>query len=117
MMVVALLTFAMTTIVWANPIDEAIAQQNARQFISQGTMRRAKGDMPIHTAFTINRSVKGALNKPMVYAFNIGDNGGFIIASGDDAAEPILGYGEFANCGLDVALVFDIMRTKGENIK
>ncbi|MBR6980835.1 MAG: C10 family peptidase [Prevotella sp.] len=89
-----LMAFATTSIVWANPIDEATARQNARQFISQGTMRRAKGNMPFHTAFTINRSVKGALNRPMVYAFNIGDDGGFIIASGDDAAEPILGYGE-----------------------
>lgn len=88
-----LMAWSMATIVWANPVDEAAARQNARQFICQSAMHRAKGNMPFHTAFTINRTVKGAAS-PMVYAFNIGENGGFVIASGDDAAEPILGYGE-----------------------
>lgn len=89
-----LMALSVQTIVQASPVDETTARQNARQFVSKGAMRRAKGDMAIHTAFTIDRSVKGVTNRPMVYAFNIGDDGGFVIASGDDAAEPVLGYGE-----------------------
>ena len=78
----------------ANPIDEETARQNALQFIHQDKMKRVSGTTPMSMSFTIDRSTTASVSRPMIYAFNIGDGDGFIFVSGDDAAEPILGYAE-----------------------
>lgn len=78
----------------ANPIDEGTARQNALQFIHNNKMKRVGGTIPMSMSFTIDRSTTANVSRPMIYAFNIGDGDGYIIVSGDDAAEPILGYAE-----------------------
>ena len=76
--------------VWAEPVTESAALQKARAFMTQRgrplalqTSARAAGrdrDMPEQTAD--------------YYVFNIPDNAGFVVVSGDDRTVPILGYAD-----------------------
>jgi len=88
------LLVAATLPVMANPIDAEAARQNALQFIHQGKMRRVKGTVPLTMSFTLDRTVSTNNTRPMLYAFNIGEGNGYIIASGDDEASTILGYSD-----------------------
>ena len=65
----------------ANPVDRESAQQKATKFIL-GNKALARGQLKIRLA-----SASDAY-----YVFNIADNGGFVIVSGDDATPEILGY-------------------------
>lgn len=83
------------TTTMANPIDEETARQNALQFIHQSQkMKHVRGVIPMSMSFTVDRNIATHGMQPMLYAFNVGDGDGFVIVSGDDEAEPILGYAE-----------------------
>ena len=72
----------------AKPIGSAQALRNAQDFL------RTKG-IPFTTT-GIRRApmadVRG--EEAPFYVFNLGGNGGFVIASGDDRAFPILAYSD-----------------------
>ena len=83
---------AMAVNMEAGPITVEQARENALSFFSSETgMKRAKGMKALTLAYTLN--IKDT-NQPALYAFNIGDGNGFVIASGDDIAEPVLGYSD-----------------------
>lgn len=73
----------------AAPVTPEEAQQRARDFLTQ---RKP------HNARRLLRQAKSALAlKPVsaqsyYYVFNVGEADGFVIVSGDDRTEPILGY-------------------------
>ena len=77
------------TTVTAAPVTVTQAQQRASQFLQQRlgvTLKR------------LNRTqapmVQQATGGDAYYVFNIGSNDGFVIVSGDDRTEPILGYAD-----------------------
>ena len=78
----------------ANPIDAETARENALQFINNVKMKHTRGNTTLSMSFTVDRPVSATVNQPMVYAFNIGEGDGYILVSGDDAAESVLGYAE-----------------------
>lgn len=71
----------------ANPITRQQAQRNAMTFLAERGMRVAASalcDAPM-------RFGAKSEGEPL-YLFNIGDGQGYVIASGDDCAPPVLGY-------------------------
>ena len=95
-MLAAMVTLLMPAAAVAAPITADAALRQAREFISHSGMRKSKGEPRLTLSFTIDRPVRLSSSPcSMVYAFNVAD-GGFVIASGDDVAIPILGYGEGA---------------------
>ena len=82
------------TTVTAAPVTVTQAQQRASQFLQQRlgvTLKR------------LNRTqapmVQQATGGDAYYVFNIGSNDGFVIVSGDDRTEPILGYADSGTFG------------------
>ena len=92
-------TCATTTM--ANPIDEETAKQNALQFIHNSKMKHVRGVVPMSVSFTVDRNTNTNGIQPMLYAFNVGDGDGYVIVSGDDEAEPILGYSNEGSVSYD----------------
>ena len=74
----------------AAPITTQKAKENALAFLTSGTMQRVKGNRTLTLAYTRN-DTKG-MKAPLFHVFNIGDGSGFVIASADDVAVPVLGY-------------------------
>ena len=77
----------MTAGVWAQQISEEQARDRALKFLTDHDAAKTRGlnvgmDRKTVTAKTDARSI---------YAFNL-DGGGFVIASGDSRALPVLGY-------------------------
>ena len=82
-----LLLVLMTAGVWAQQISEEQARNRALKFLSNNAPAKTRGlnvgkDRKMVTAKTDVKSI---------YAFNL-DGGGFVIASGDSRALPVLGY-------------------------
>ena len=75
----------------AAPITREQAQQVARQFMAtQPSMA-----MNMHRAqLSMWQPVALVADEASYYVFNIDENAGFVIVSGDDRMEPILGYSE-----------------------
>ena len=69
----------------AKPVTPAIAKTVAENFYKQNTSRALQTSTLVHTAL----SSKGL---PLYYAFNINNQEGFVLVSGDDAVKPIIGY-------------------------
>ena len=87
LLTLSILLTAMAT--QAAPITLEKARENATAFLTSGSMQqRVKGNRSLKLAYTRN-DTKGA---PLFHVFNIGDGGGFVIASADDVAVPVLGY-------------------------
>jgi len=78
-----------TVATWAGPVTQQQAQQTAfnfvqKQFANCKTLRRAATQQYTEQVATSNA----------YYAFNIGNNEGFVLVSGDDRTVPILGYSD-----------------------
>lgn len=84
-----LLMAAGCSMVFADAISEEQALANAGKFIeqnsSQSTMRRIAGKKPM---------LKKAMQSRGYYAFNVGGDQGYIITSGSDLTQPVLGYSD-----------------------
>lgn len=84
-----LLLTAGCSVAFADVISEDQALANAGNFIEQSSaqtpMRRLAGKKPMLTK---------ALQERGFYAFNINDNEGYIITSGSDRTQPVLGYSD-----------------------
>ena len=74
----------------ANPISAEEAMQKAMSMMNSGQTHRIRGNRQLTLAYA--HADRSKSDQPLLYAFNISDDNGFIIASGDDRAEPILGY-------------------------
>ena len=86
-----MLLFAMLSVcsAWAEPVSEAAALQQARAFLAE----RGRPDAlqtPVLAAGRGDRSQQ----QSDFYVFNVPDNGGFVVVSGDDRAVPVLGYAD-----------------------
>lgn len=77
----------------AAPISVEDAAGNASTYLFS-KVRRVKGTVPRLTlAHTINLPASQTKDAAL-FIFNIDDNGGFVIASADDNAKPVLGYSD-----------------------
>lgn len=86
----------------AAPITLEKAKENAMAFLTSGNMQRVKGNRTLTLAYTRN-DAKG-VKAPLFHVFNIADGNGFVIASADDVALPVLGY-----CDNGVFDLYDIL--------
>ena len=87
---------------FSNPVSRSQALQNARNFIQKrgGNIKKmALRQAPLKS--------NEAENAPY-YIFNLGDDNGFVIASGDDRAHAILGYSDEG--AIDVNKMPDAMK-------
>lgn len=86
----------------ANPITAEQAKKNAAQFITSNKRMASKSGRQLQLAFTLKQD-KSASNvqMPAIYAYNIANDGGFVIVSGDDMAKPVLGYASQGNISDD----------------
>lgn len=92
---------------WANPITVDQARQKASRFLQGQVARKARRAAP--AAQQMKMAAKG--RDDTYYIFNAGDNGGYVVVSGDDATEEILGYSNAGSinpdsipCGMRVLL-------------
>ena len=78
----------------AAPVDMATAQRKAQAFVSNNSEARKMMNAKAGDQFVLHRAVMGEakLAEPVFYVFN--SKTSFIIISGDDRAEVVLGYGE-----------------------
>ena len=74
----------------ANPITVSQAQQKAGQFLNKRVAKKARASAPKAKALKMMAAGKN----DSYYIFNVGDDGGFVVVSGDDATEEILGYSD-----------------------
>ena len=89
---VVLLIFGFTTLfnkVVANPVTRQQAQKNVQAFLD-------KKGKKMEVAITDNEPSKSEESE-YYYVFNVGDNNGYVIASGDDRVPAILGYSDKGN--------------------
>lgn len=85
--------------VWAAPIDQQQALQRAKTFVAarmatHGGARYAKATPELRLADAVKFTTVRGTQETAVYAFNVGQAGGFVLASGDDRADAVLGYSE-----------------------
>lgn len=87
--ILLLLSLLTTFVTWAQPITEQEAADRALRFLRKNTpslraraMARAKSPKMLEAA---------KVEAERIYAFNV-NGGGYIIASGDSRALPVLGY-------------------------
>jgi len=79
---------------WAGAINESEARERAEAFLKQ---RRGGAPRALRTAVKSRRAKdRLATSSCDYYIFNVNDDGGFVIVSGDDRTVGILGY---ADCG------------------
>lgn len=74
-----------TILLQAGPVDVKVAKTVAINFYNSNSAYPASGLALAYTPADINGT-------PLLYAFNINNNSGFVIVSGDDASHPIIGY-------------------------
>lgn len=79
---------------WAGEVSEEEARQQAQTFLAQrGRHSSVVSKMRVASR---GRRVKSATlsPSPSYYIFNVGDDNGFVIVSGDDRTDTILGYAD-----------------------
>lgn len=84
--------FVCNVALWAAPVDEEAARKIAADFSANVPSLRSgvQGKAELRTAYVSTRTDGG--NR--FYVFNKGRNGGFVIVSGDDRSEAVLGYAD-----------------------
>ena len=87
---ILMLCMSMAFIANASPITIEQAQQEAAQFV----LKKKKEQLKLNVAKRANKTLKASSNDAAFYIFNVGNNQGFVIISGDDRTNPILGYSD-----------------------
>ena len=82
------LLFLLPLMVTAGPIDLPSAKRTAGTFLKEKGC--AKTVKPMHLAY--RQSLPGNEEKTACYVFNASDGKGFVVVSGDDRTERVLGY-------------------------
>lgn len=78
----------------AAPISETEARSSVLQFLNSKGRQKIKGTRSLTLAHTIyQRGEKQVDESPMLYIYNVNGDQGFVVASADDVALPILAYG------------------------
>ena len=102
MLLVLLLATAGNTLM-AQEVPVDMAQSRALDFLTNSTpaARRAKGN---HTPLSLSLAYTArSESKICFYVFNVGEDEGFVIAGGDEAAREILGYCDHGSFDYDTA--------------
>ena len=79
----------LVTGLYADPVTMKQAQEKAKSFISQ--KKQSLGQQPLRQV-TGTDCLRKASQNSLFYVFNVGQNDGFVIVSGDDRTMPVLGY-------------------------
>ena len=103
------------SILYAGPVTQQQAFEKAQRFMKS---KKIKDDYKTNRARGKNAFQK---NEPF-YLFNTEDNQGFVIVSGDDRTEEILGYSDHGNIDLDnipdnMKALFDIYRKEIKSLE
>lgn len=91
-----LLITAIITFTFADKVDHETAQKVATTHLLQ--VQDYIGNINLDLAITYSKTIASPFNPnvpettPLLYIYNIGDDNGIILVSGDDVASPILGY-------------------------
>ena len=92
------LSCLLTISVMASPITQEQARQQAAKFLS----KKKIGGASSPRLTSVRLSEAGSLADGALYAFNVGDGGGFVIVSSDDCVgDPVLGYADEGSLSLD----------------
>ena len=79
----------------ADPVTKSAAQQAAESFMAKRGMKNANGlSLTYQARPTSSRGKAAPAANAFYYVFNNSEQGGFVIVSGDDATEQILGYSD-----------------------
>ena len=99
MALVSLLVMAMA--VWANPISKESARQKAQAILTEQLAAKGlrSGARPV--TLTQVEEASTTLYGDKLYLFNAADGNGFVIMSGDDRLEPVLGYATSGSIDMD----------------
>jgi len=81
--------FALVSASWADQITRKQALAKAQQFLSQKGLSRS---LKVAETQMSRARARGKSTPDYYYVFNAGQNQGFVIISGDDATEEVLGY-------------------------
>ena len=83
-----------TLLAMASPVSETAAMQTAQAFLS------SRGKLVTSMTAAAGRRTNPETFEPY-YVFNLSGDGGFVVVSGDDSVEPILGYADEGNIDLE----------------
>ena len=89
--VIFFLLFTCLTLSWAEAIDETEARQKAQAFLADRGVKQTIAGVPHRAARSRRAAAAASMN---YYIFNVGENQGFVIVSGDDRTAEILGYAD-----------------------
>ena len=96
----SLILLAIVANAQANPISEQTARQHVLSFLSSTQGRNTNLRMKAPKAPVQVTTVEELSREGAFYVMNIG-NDGFVIASADDAVQPVLGYSDKGNVSAD----------------
>lgn len=96
LLILSLVCFAIST--WAGQITRNQALLKAQQFFSQKGLPSSLTSAETHAS---RHRAQGAMQPDYYYVFNAGPDQGFVIVSGDDRAETVLGYATSGNFDVD----------------
>ena len=86
-----ILALLMSLCLTAAPVSRTQAQQAAQRFLQQkGFSQTAATKLAIRKA----RQTAGSADEAYYYVFNVGQQNGFVVVSGDDRTDEILGYAD-----------------------
>ena len=91
--VIFFLLFTCLTQSWAEAIDETEARHRAQAFLVERGVKQSLASAS-HQKARIRKANGEKLNACNYYIFNVGENQGFVIVSGDDRTAEILGYAD-----------------------
>lgn len=116
--IVLLFFLLFSTSVFAEPITLEVAKQTAEQFLKNANNSVLKTHIEYYLTdagdlFPSNNQLKSNNNSRSMFLFNIGDSAGFIIVSGDNAVQPILGYSNVGN--IDITTIPPSVKSWLEN--
>ena len=86
-----LISLFITTTMMAGPVDQETAKQKAINFVANKMGNKAQLSMKVTESGIKKTSNRAANAQGYLHVFNI-DGGGYVIVSGDDRTEEILGY-------------------------
>lgn len=79
---------------WAGSINEQAAYQRAADFAGMHGLYTSLKQVQFQADLRERAPKRGGTDTPDLYVYNIGQEEGYIIVSGDDRTEPILGYSD-----------------------
>lgn len=92
-----LMSLVWTVALMADPVTSSQAREKASQFLKKRVASHARRSAPI----AVDLKMMAAGKDDSYYIFNVGDEGGYVVVSGDDATEEILGYSDTGSINPD----------------